>query len=51
MRRLLRAGAPAWNLQRQAMKDGMRTLRQDACEKMLSGQIGLDEVRHIALDI
>ncbi len=51
MRRLLRAGAPAWNLQRQAMKDGMRTLRQDACEKMLSGQIGLDEVRHIALDL
>lgn len=51
LRRLLRAGAPAWNLQRQAQRDGMKTLRQDALEKMLAGQIGLDEVRQIALDL
>lgn len=51
LRRLLRAGAPAWNLQRQAQRDGMKTLRQDALDKMLAGQIGLDEVRQIALDL
>lgn len=51
LRRLLRAGAPAWNLQRQAQRDGMTTLRQDALDKMLAGQIGLDEVRQIALDL
>lgn len=47
MRRLIRAGAPAWNLQRQAQKDGMRTLRQEAVEKMVAGQITLDEVRTV----
>jgi len=51
LRRLLRAGAPAWNLQRQAQLDGMKTMRQDALDKMLAGQIGLDEVRQIALDL
>jgi len=47
LRRLIRAGAPAWNLQRQAQKDGMRTLRQEAVEKMVAGQITLDEVRTV----
>ena len=47
LRRLIRAGAPAWNLQRQAQKDGMRSLRQDAVEKMVAGQITLDEVRTV----
>lgn len=48
LRRLIRAGAPSWNLQRQAMKDGMRTLRQDAVDKMLGGLVSFDEVRGIA---
>ncbi len=50
LRRLIRASAPAWHLQRQAMKDGMRTLRQDAVEKMVAGLTSLDEVRTL-LDI
>jgi type II secretory ATPase GspE/PulE/Tfp pilus assembly ATPase PilB-like protein len=51
MRRLMRAGAPAWNLQRQAVKDGMKTLRQDAIEKMLAGLVSQDEVRRVGADI
>jgi type II secretory ATPase GspE/PulE/Tfp pilus assembly ATPase PilB-like protein len=47
LRRLVRAGAPAWNLQRQAQKDGMRTLRQEAVDKMVAGQVSLDEVRTV----
>lgn len=48
MRRLIRAGAPAWNLLRQAQIDGLRTLRQDAVEKMLGGLTSLDEVKTVA---
>lgn len=48
LRRLIRAGAPAWNIQRQGLVDGMRTLRQDAVEKMLAGLTSLDEVRSVA---
>jgi len=48
LRRLIRAGAPSWNLQRQAMKDGMHTLRQDAVDKMLGGLLSMDEVRTVA---
>ena len=48
LRRLIRAGAPAWNIQRQSQIDGMRTLRQDAVEKMLAGLTSLDEVRTVA---
>ncbi len=44
LRRLIRAGAPAWNLQRQAMSAGMHSLRQDAIETMLAGWISSDEV-------
>ena len=29
LRRMIRAGAPAWNLHRQALQEGLRTLRQD----------------------
>jgi type II secretory ATPase GspE/PulE/Tfp pilus assembly ATPase PilB-like protein len=48
LRRLIRAGVPAWNLERQALKDGMRSLRQEAIDKMVAGQITLDEVRTVA---
>ena len=48
IRRLIRAGAPAWNIQRQGLVDGMRTLRQDAVEKMLAGLTSMEEVRTVA---
>lgn len=48
MRRLVRAHAPAWHLQRQALRDGMRTLRQDAIEKMLAGVVPVSELRLLA---
>ena len=47
LRRMIRAGAPAWNLQRLALQEGLRTLRQDAVEKMLAGLVSLDEVRGV----
>ena len=47
LRRMIRAGAPAWNLHRQALQEGLCTLRQDAVEKMLAGLVSLDEVRGV----
>ncbi|MDP4300987.1 GspE/PulE family protein [Leptothrix discophora] len=47
LRRLVRAGAPGWNLQRQAAHEGLHSLRQDALDKMVAGQISLDEVRSL----
>jgi len=44
-RRLIRAHAPSWNLQRQAQKDGMHTLRQDAIYKLLAGLTPPDALR------
>lgn len=45
LRRLIQTGARAEDLQRQAMLDGMRTLRQDGLEKVLMGITTIDEVR------
>lgn len=45
LRRLVQTGARAEELQRQAMLDGMRTLRQDGIEKVLAGVTGMEEVR------
>ncbi len=47
LRRLVRAGAPGWNLQRQAAREGLHSLRQDALDKMIAGQVSLDEVRSL----
>lgn len=47
-RRLIRAHAPSWNLQRQAQKDGMHTLRQDAIYKLLSGLTTPDALRSLS---
>ncbi|MEY2655599.1 MAG: hypothetical protein RLZZ524_2627, partial [Pseudomonadota bacterium] len=47
LRRLVRAGAPGWNLQRQAAHEGLHSLRQDALDKMIAGQVSLDEVRSL----
>lgn len=47
-RRLIRAHAPSWNLQRQAQKDGMHTLRQDAIYKLLAGLTVPDGLRSLS---
>ncbi len=45
LRRLIQTGARAEELQRQALLDGMRTLRQDGIEKVLAGVTSMEEVR------
>ena len=45
VRRLIQTGARAEELQRVAMSEGMRTLRQDGIEKVLQGITSLEEVR------
>jgi type II secretory ATPase GspE/PulE/Tfp pilus assembly ATPase PilB-like protein len=45
LRRLIQTGARAEELQRTAMLEGMRTLRQDGIEKVLQGVTSLAEVR------
>jgi len=48
LRRLIQTGARAEELQRQALADGMRTLRQDGIEKVLAGVTSIAEVRAMA---
>jgi type II secretory ATPase GspE/PulE/Tfp pilus assembly ATPase PilB-like protein len=45
IRRLIQNSARAEALQMAAMKEGMRTLRQDGIEKVLGGQMMIEEVR------
>lgn len=45
LRRLIQTGAQVEELQRQALSDGMRTLRQDGLEKVLQGVTSIEEVR------
>jgi type II secretory ATPase GspE/PulE/Tfp pilus assembly ATPase PilB-like protein len=45
LRRMIQTGTRAELLQRQAMADGMRTLRQDGIEKVLAGVTSIAEVR------
>jgi type II secretory ATPase GspE/PulE/Tfp pilus assembly ATPase PilB-like protein len=45
LRRLIQTGARSEELQRQAMREGMRTLRQDGIDKVLAGLTSLEEVR------
>ena len=45
LRRLIQTGARAEELQRVAMLAGMRTLRQDGIEKVLQGEVLLEDVR------
>jgi type II secretory ATPase GspE/PulE/Tfp pilus assembly ATPase PilB-like protein len=45
LRRLIQTGARAEEIQRQAMAEGLRTLRQDGLEKMLAGITSIEEVR------
>ena len=45
VRRLIQNGARAEELQEMALREGMRTLRQDGIDKVLAGQTTIDEVR------
>jgi len=45
MRRLVQTGARATTLQETAMREGMRTLRQDGIDKVLAGHTTIEEVR------
>jgi type II secretory ATPase GspE/PulE/Tfp pilus assembly ATPase PilB-like protein len=45
LRHLIQTGTRADELQRTALGDGMRTLRQDGIEKVLAGVTTIDEVR------
>jgi type II secretory ATPase GspE/PulE/Tfp pilus assembly ATPase PilB-like protein len=45
IRRMIQTGANAEQLLHQALKEGMRTLRQDGIEKVLSGITSMEEVR------
>jgi type II secretory ATPase GspE/PulE/Tfp pilus assembly ATPase PilB-like protein len=45
IRRLIQTGANAETLLNQALKEGMRTLRQDGIEKVLSGITSMEDVR------
>ncbi|WP_345541982.1 GspE/PulE family protein [Variovorax defluvii] len=45
LRRLVQEGARAEQLQETALREGMRTLRQDGIEKVLAGLTTIDEVR------
>jgi type II secretory ATPase GspE/PulE/Tfp pilus assembly ATPase PilB-like protein len=45
LRHLVQTGARTEQIQRQAMAEGMRTLRQDGLEKMLAGVTTIEEVR------
>ena len=48
LRRLIQTGARAEALQETAMREGMRTLRQDGIEKVWAGVTTIDEVRSIS---
>jgi type II secretory ATPase GspE/PulE/Tfp pilus assembly ATPase PilB-like protein len=48
MRQLIQSGTRAEELQRLALGEGMRTLRQDGLEKVLAGVTTLDEVRAVS---
>ena len=45
VRRLVQTGGRAEELQHRGLLEGMRTLRQDGIEKVLSGVTSMEEVR------
>jgi type II secretory ATPase GspE/PulE/Tfp pilus assembly ATPase PilB-like protein len=45
LRRLIQGGARAEELQAAALREGLRTLRQDGIEKVLAGKTTIEEVR------
>ena len=45
LRRMIQNGSRVEAIQRTAMKEGMRTLRQDGIDKVLAGITTIEEVR------
>ncbi|MBC7942356.1 MAG: pilus assembly protein PilB, partial [Chitinophagaceae bacterium] len=45
LRQLIQTNTRADDLERQALSEGMRTLRQDGIEKVLAGVTSIEEVR------
>ena len=45
LRRMIQNGSRAESLQKAAMREGMRTLRQDGIDKVLAGLTTIEEVR------
>jgi len=45
LRHLIQTGSRAEQIQRHALSEGMRTLRQDGIEKVLGGMTTIEEVR------
>jgi type II secretory ATPase GspE/PulE/Tfp pilus assembly ATPase PilB-like protein len=45
LRRLIQTGSHMEEIQKMALHDGMRTLRQDGIEKVLAGVTTIEEVR------
>ena len=48
LRQMIQGGSHAEDLQRRALGEGMRTLRQDGIDKVLAGVTTIDEVRAVA---
>jgi len=44
IQKMIHAGAPEHEIKAQAVKEGMTTLKQDACRKMFEGITTLEEV-------
>ncbi|MEM9588399.1 MAG: ATPase, T2SS/T4P/T4SS family, partial [Planctomycetota bacterium] len=47
IREMAQKRASSWDIRRQAVKEGMRTLRMDAFDKTLTGQTSIDEVLRV----
>jgi general secretion pathway protein E/type IV pilus assembly protein PilB len=47
VRQLAHDRASSWDIRQAALKDGMRTLRQDAWQKVLAGTTTVDEVLRV----
>ncbi len=47
IRQLAQARASSWDIRRQAVEEGMRTLRMDAWDKVIAGNTSVDEVLRV----
>jgi type II secretory ATPase GspE/PulE/Tfp pilus assembly ATPase PilB-like protein len=50
MKRLIQNNSPMDALRKQAIKDGMLTLKQDGIEKIFGGNCNLMQVRKVCID-
>ena len=47
IRQLAQDRASSWDIRKEAVKNGMRTLRMDAWDKVIAGQTSVDEVLRV----